>query len=132
MGSGPSNMGPILSRLACSVVHYSTNEPQMPWKAQALARGRARRGTVDLGQGPGPRRTILERRPTGRDAVDDCEYAGTAPFAEPLSTVTSLAFVVAGVAILVGARQAARRPDGTSPVAPRVTMGVLAVLVGFG
>ncbi|KON71611.1 ceramidase domain-containing protein [Cellulosimicrobium cellulans] len=64
--------------------------------------------------------------------MDDCEYAGTAPFAEPLSTVTSLAFVVAGVAILVGARQAARRPDGTSPVAPRVTMGVLAVLVGFG
>lgn len=68
--------------------------------------------------------------------MDGCEYTGTAPFAEPLSTVTSLAFVVVGVAILLGARRAARRRSGAAtgatPLAPRTTLGILAVLVGLG
>src|SRR6478609_167940 len=48
MGSGPSNMVPILSRFACSVVHYSTNEPQtrtVPQPPEACrGRTRVRRG----------------------------------------------------------------------------------------
>lgn len=69
-----------------------------------------------------------------------CELTGGTPWAEPLSTWTSLAFVLAGAAVVL----AARRPGpGTHP-APgvadavgaasrlRVAFGVLVALIGVG
>jgi hypothetical protein len=70
-----------------------------------------------------------------------CELAGGTPWAEPLSTWTSLAFVVSGVAIVVAALRARPgTPSGTSPAPPdgaaatgvRLTFGVLVVLIGVG
>lgn len=67
-----------------------------------------------------------------------CELAGGAPGAEPLSTWTSLAFVLAGAAVVV----AARRPEPGAPGDPgepdgaasrlRVAFGVLVALIGVG
>jgi uncharacterized membrane protein YidH (DUF202 family) len=65
-----------------------------------------------------------------------CELAGGTPWAEPLSTWTSLAFVVAGAVIV----RRALRPDDRSPTVPdaaaarrtRTALGVLVVLVGVG
>lgn len=72
-----------------------------------------------------------------------CELAGGTPWAEPLSTWTSLAFVVAGVAVVVDALRARRstaparrrgpaRHDDAADVGLRVALGVLVVLVGVG
>lgn len=71
-----------------------------------------------------------------------CELAGGAPWAEPLSTWTSLAFVVAGAAIVEATIRAHRHapsgsttpsvPDGASVRRLRPTFGVLVVLVGVG
>ncbi|MCB7136257.1 ceramidase domain-containing protein [Cellulosimicrobium marinum] len=58
-----------------------------------------------------------------------CELAGGTPWAEPLSTWTSLAFVVAGLAIVV---RALRVPDDASPVGVRVALGCLVALIGVG
>lgn len=71
-----------------------------------------------------------------------CELAGGTPWAEPLSTWTSLAFVVAGAAV-VGATVRARRharsgsttpsvPDDAAARRVRLTFGVLVVLIGVG
>ncbi|MGW6265448.1 hypothetical protein [Cellulosimicrobium funkei] len=69
-----------------------------------------------------------------------CELAGGTPWAEPLSTWTSLAFVLAGAAVVLAARQPG---TGTYP-APgvadavgaasrlRVAFGVLVALIGVG
>ncbi|WP_454044719.1 hypothetical protein [Cellulosimicrobium sp. Marseille-Q8652] len=71
-----------------------------------------------------------------------CELAGGAPWAEPLSTWTSLAFVVAGAAIVEATIRARRHapsgsttpsvPDGAAVRRLRPTFGVLVVLVGVG
>ena len=72
-----------------------------------------------------------------------CELAGGTPWAEPLSTWTSLAFVVAGVAVVVGALRGRRNPDpargrargrhdDAADLGLRVAFGVLVVLVGVG
>lgn len=62
-----------------------------------------------------------------------CELAGGAPWAEPLSTWTSLAFVVAGGAVVVAApRRRAGVPDAAAAVRLHVALGVLVVLVGLG
>ncbi len=68
-----------------------------------------------------------------------CELAGGTPWAEPLSTWTSLAFVVAGAAIAVAATRARRGPpsgtalpDGAAATRLRVTLGVLVALIGVG
>jgi hypothetical protein len=55
-----------------------------------------------------------------------CEPPGAWPWAEPASTVSSVAFVVAGAWILV----AARRGDGRVPA--RAALGALTVLIGVG
>ncbi|PZR52353.1 hypothetical protein DNL40_11795 [Xylanimonas oleitrophica] len=56
-----------------------------------------------------------------------CEPAGDWPWTEPASTVTSLAFVLAGAWVLL---RAARADDDGR--APRVALGVLTVLIGAG
>ncbi|MFC8922557.1 hypothetical protein [Cellulosimicrobium sp. NPDC057127] len=62
-----------------------------------------------------------------------CELAGGAPWTEPLSTWTSLAFVVAGGAVVVSApRRRAGVPDDAAAARLRVALGVLVVLVGLG
>ncbi|MFJ4230875.1 hypothetical protein [Cellulosimicrobium cellulans] len=68
-----------------------------------------------------------------------CELAGGTPWAEPLSTGTSLAFVVAGAAIVVAALRARRGtpsgpplPDGAAAGSLRVAFGILVALVGAG
>lgn len=68
-----------------------------------------------------------------------CELAGGTPWAEPLSTWTSLAFVVAGAAIAVtallarrGAPSAVPVPDGAAPTRLRVAFGILVALIGAG
>lgn len=69
-----------------------------------------------------------------------CELAGGTPWAEPLSTWTSLAFVLAGAAVVVAAR---RLGPGTRPAPDvadavgaasrlRVAFGVLVALIGVG
>jgi hypothetical protein len=71
----------------------------------------------------------------GVDAA--CELAGGTPWAEPLSTWTSLAFVVAGAAIAAAALLARRDtpsavPDGAATTRLRVAFGVLVALIGAG
>ncbi|MCR1983289.1 hypothetical protein NSA53_13705 [Cellulosimicrobium cellulans] len=67
-----------------------------------------------------------------------CELAGGAPGAEPLSTWTSLAFVLAGAAVVVAARRPEPgaswdpgEPDGAASRL-RVAFGVLVALIGVG
>ncbi len=69
-----------------------------------------------------------------------CELAGGTPWAEPLSTWTSLAFVVAGAAVVVAARRSGPGPRPAPGVADavgaasrlRVAFGVLVALIGVG
>lgn len=68
-----------------------------------------------------------------------CELAGGTPWAEPLSAWTSLAFVVAGAAIVVAALRARRAtpsvpplPDGVAAASLRVAFGILVTLIGVG
>ncbi|WP_171905312.1 hypothetical protein [Cellulosimicrobium cellulans] len=71
-----------------------------------------------------------------------CELAGGTPWAEPLSTWTSLAFVLAGAVILGGASRRSSTGDaGSAAVAGvrrdevtalRVAFGVLVALIGVG
>ena len=68
-----------------------------------------------------------------------CELAGGTPWAEPLSTWTSLAFVVAGAAIVMAALRARRGtpsgpplPDGAAAGSLRVAFGILVALIGAG
>jgi hypothetical protein len=68
-----------------------------------------------------------------------CELAGGTPWAEPLSTWTSLSFVVAGAAIAVVALRARRGtpsgnpvPDGAATTRLRVAFGILVALIGVG
>ncbi|OLT48618.1 hypothetical protein [Cellulosimicrobium sp. CUA-896] len=56
------------------------------------------------------------------------ELAGGTPWAEPLSTWTSLAFVLAGAAIVHGAL----RREARATRSPRLALGVLVALVGIG
>jgi hypothetical protein len=65
-----------------------------------------------------------------------CELAGGTPWAEPLSAWTSLAFVLAGAAIVAAAGRASptarpRHDDGRT-ARVRVTFGILVALVGVG
>ncbi|WP_353708365.1 hypothetical protein ABRQ22_01780 [Cellulosimicrobium sp. ES-005] len=68
-----------------------------------------------------------------------CELAGGTPWAEPLSTWTSLAFVVAGAAVVVaalrprpGPSSGTPRPDAAATTRPRVAFGILVALIGAG
>ena len=68
-----------------------------------------------------------------------CELAGGTPWAEPLSTWTSLAFVVAGAAVVVAALRPRRgrssgtpRPDAVATTRLRVAFGILVALIGAG
>ncbi len=67
-----------------------------------------------------------------------CELAGGTPWAEPLSTWTSLTFVLAGAAVVVEARRPGPRPapgvaDAVGAASRlRVAFGVLVVLIGVG
>ncbi|MDF9876974.1 hypothetical protein [Cellulosimicrobium cellulans] len=68
-----------------------------------------------------------------------CELAGGTPWAEPLSTWTSLAFVVAGAAVVVAALHPRRarssgmpRPDAVATTHLRVAFGILVALIGAG
>ncbi|MFD5330664.1 hypothetical protein ACFWH7_02020 [Cellulosimicrobium cellulans] len=68
-----------------------------------------------------------------------CELAGGTLWAEPLSTWTSLAFVVAGAAITAAALRArggtsstTPPPDGAGTTRLRVAFGILVALIGVG
>lgn len=62
-----------------------------------------------------------------------CELAGGTPWAEPLSTGTSLAFVVAGAAIVSTATRARRAmPSSDSTAGVRLAFGALVALIGVG
>ena len=69
-----------------------------------------------------------------------CELAGGTPWAEPLSTWTSLAFVLAGAAVVLAARRSGTGTHAAPGVADavgaasrlRVAFGVLVVLIGVG
>jgi hypothetical protein len=68
-----------------------------------------------------------------------CELAGGSPWAEPLSTWTSLAFVVAGTAVVVaalrprpGPSSGTLRPDDAATTRLHVAFGVMVALVGAG
>ncbi|MBE9927007.1 hypothetical protein G8C93_14040, partial [Cellulosimicrobium cellulans] len=69
-----------------------------------------------------------------------CELAGGTPWAEPLSTWTSLAFVLAGAAVVLAARRPGPGPRPAPGVAAavgaasrlRVAFGVLVALIGVG
>ncbi|MFE6236269.1 hypothetical protein [Cellulosimicrobium sp. NPDC057862] len=68
-----------------------------------------------------------------------CELAGGTPWAEPLSTWTSLAFVVAGAAVVVAELHARRStpsgttlPDAAAATRLRVAFGILVALIGIG
>lgn len=61
--------------------------------------------------------------------MTECEVAGGAAWGEPVSTITSLAFVVAGVWLWVTRR---RRPDGGTRPGMQGTVAVVAVLIGVG
>lgn len=58
-----------------------------------------------------------------------CEVAGGAAWGEPSSTVTSLAFVIAGIVLWL---TRSRRPDGGARPGVQAAVAVLAVLIGVG
>lgn len=57
------------------------------------------------------------------DQAAGCEHSATGPWIEPVSTVTSLAYLVVGLAVLLAYRRAGR---------DRVVFGVVVALVGAG
>ncbi|WP_265522946.1 hypothetical protein [Oerskovia flava] len=65
----------------------------------------------------------------GASVGSACEHSGGAPWAEPLSTATSLAFVAVGLALWL---TRTRRSDAGAPPGTQLAFALLVALVGVG